>query len=254
MNNDLTEVVIGQSYSSYTFDFIKNLDPNKQVIIILYNRSLKNRVISFARLKRNLGIFQALKLYLEIFLETPIRIIKSVYISKFLRMRKFTFYKCRQENQLIEILSTLNTRFIILAHSLLLSKSVISIAQAPIYNVHPGLIPKYRGVDVVYWSLFNYENPVLTLYEVSHRIDNGEILYEETVPIENFNTIEECLAYISRRSIEILGNIDRFITTNRISSHKNEVVNNLYHRMDSEKRKLVEKNFLKFRDKIINEM
>ncbi|MFQ5844107.1 MAG: formyltransferase family protein [Planctomycetota bacterium] len=51
-------------------------------------------------------------------------------------------------------------------------------------NFHPSLLPLYRGPVPSYWCIRNGETTTgYTLHRISERIDDGEILYQETVRI-----------------------------------------------------------------------
>jgi len=55
----------------------------------------------------------------------------------------------------------------------------------PFVNFHPSLLPLYRGPEPAYWCIQNGEITTgFTLHEVTTRIDDGAILYQESVPID----------------------------------------------------------------------
>ncbi len=52
--------------------------------------------------------------------------------------------------------------------------------KLPCWNLHPSLLPAYRGPDPLYWQLQNRESDTgLTLHEVIDKIDSGDILARE---------------------------------------------------------------------------
>ena len=53
-------------------------------------------------------------------------------------------------------------------------------------NFHPSLLPYYRGPTPAYWCIENSEaQSGYSLHEIGEEIDRGEILYQDTVPIES---------------------------------------------------------------------
>jgi methionyl-tRNA formyltransferase len=67
----------------------------------------------------------------------------------------------------------------------ILKESVFKIPRLGSLNVHQGLAPYYRGCPAVFWELFNDEREVgLTVHFVESKVDTGDIVMQETVPLE----------------------------------------------------------------------
>jgi acyl carrier protein len=59
-------------------------------------------------------------------------------------------------------------------------------------NFHPSLLPWYRGSEPGYWVLANQEQYTgFTVHEVTEKIDEGQILYQEMLPIRPEDTPEQ---------------------------------------------------------------
>ncbi|HVF90760.1 MAG TPA: formyltransferase family protein [Blastocatellia bacterium] len=66
----------------------------------------------------------------------------------------------------------------------ILKEPVFSIPRLGSINLHQGLAPLYRGGPPVFWELFNGESEVgLTVHFVAPKVDTGEIVLQETVPL-----------------------------------------------------------------------
>ncbi len=81
-------------------------------------------------------------------------------------------------------------------------------------NIHPSLLPKYRGASPIQSCLLNLETETgLTLMKVSQKMDAGDLLYQEPVPIhsnDNALSLSSKLAALSAtRLIEFIK--DRYI-------------------------------------------
>ncbi|HKP87839.1 MAG TPA: formyltransferase family protein [Blastocatellia bacterium] len=67
----------------------------------------------------------------------------------------------------------------------ILKESVFKIPRLGSVNVHQGLAPYYRGCPAVFWELFNGEREVgLTVHFVESKVDTGDIVLQQTVPLE----------------------------------------------------------------------
>ena len=60
---------------------------------------------------------------------------------------------------------------------------VASLAHHACINIHPSLLPKYRGSNPIFWQIRNAETQTgVTLHEVSEQIDAGAILARKNTP------------------------------------------------------------------------
>lgn len=65
-------------------------------------------------------------------------------------------------------------------------------------NIHPTLLPRYRGTDIPYWLLRNGERETgLTLHRMAAQFDVGPILAQTAVPIDDDDTIEHLLTKLA---------------------------------------------------------
>jgi folate-dependent phosphoribosylglycinamide formyltransferase PurN len=66
----------------------------------------------------------------------------------------------------------------------IIRESVFGLPRLGSINLHQGLAPLYRGGPPVFWELYNGEREVgLTVHFVAAKVDTGEILLQETVPL-----------------------------------------------------------------------
>jgi folate-dependent phosphoribosylglycinamide formyltransferase PurN len=72
-------------------------------------------------------------------------------------------------------------------------------------NVHPSVLPLYRGPIPSYWCIKNGENQSgYTVHHVTPKIDSGEIIYQEPVNIRPGTTEAELDLLISRRAASVM--------------------------------------------------
>ena len=60
------------------------------------------------------------------------------------------------------------------------------------YNVHPSLLPKYRGAAPIQRAIENGEKSTgVTIFKLTDQLDAGPIVMQESVEIEEFETFDE---------------------------------------------------------------
>ena len=71
----------------------------------------------------------------------------------------------------------------------ILSKSFIESFKGKILNIHPSLLPKYKGLDTYQRALSNKEKySGCTVHFVNSRLDSGKIILQKKVKISKFDT------------------------------------------------------------------
>lgn len=66
---------------------------------------------------------------------------------------------------------------------------VIQAAQAGAFNLHPGPLPAYSGLNVPSWAIYNEEpTHAVTLHRITGKIDTGHIVYETKFPLSSTDT------------------------------------------------------------------
>jgi len=70
--------------------------------------------------------------------------------------------------------------FIIISYGHILSSYVLNLANSFAINVHPSLLPKYRGAAPVNWAIINGDKKTgITIFKVTEKVDAGPIIYQE---------------------------------------------------------------------------
>ena len=58
------------------------------------------------------------------------------------------------------------------------------------FNLHASLLPQYRGAAPINWAIINGEKETgVTTFFLKHEIDTGNIIFQETEPIEEDDTV-----------------------------------------------------------------
>lgn len=94
----------------------------------------------------------------------------------------------------------------------ILRSEVLQIAKQA-WNLHPALLPRYRGVSPIFWALAHGERHVgITLHRMAPRVDEGDVISQESVPVRAEDTEHslylECAARGAELIIKAIRNFD----------------------------------------------
>lgn len=71
----------------------------------------------------------------------------------------------------------------------LIKQDVIDLVNGKIFNLHPALLPKYRGCSSLTWAMINGEEECgFTFHYIDSGCDTGNIIIQKRMRIEDFDT------------------------------------------------------------------
>lgn len=74
----------------------------------------------------------------------------------------------------------------------MLPEAVWNLPPMGTINVHGSLLPKYRGAAPINWAIINGEKVTgVTTFKLKHEIDTGDILLQDSIPIDENETAGE---------------------------------------------------------------
>jgi len=93
----------------------------------------------------------------------------------------------------------------VVAYGMILPKEILDIPKYGCINVHPSLLPKYRGSAPIQWAIINGDKKtgVTTMY-MDIQMDSGDIILQEEVEIKNDETAGELWDRLSKIGAELL--------------------------------------------------
>ena len=96
------------------------------------------------------------------------------------------------ENEILLNLKKYNITFICLAgYMKIISNKLIKKYQKKIINIHPSLLPKFKGLNTFAKMIKNKEKKAgCTVHYVTEELDSGEIILQGEVPIKPDDTVE----------------------------------------------------------------
>ena len=107
-----------------------------------------------------------------------------------IKKRVFDFKNSLSEKKIIDELKQNNINLICLAGFMkILSKSFIKNYKGKILNIHPSLLPKYKGLNTHEKAIKNKDKySGCTVHFVNSRLDSGKIINQKKVKINKFDT------------------------------------------------------------------
>ena len=117
---------------------------------------------------------------------------KGLQYSKIYKIKKkiFDFKNTLSEKKIINELKENNIDLICLAGFMkVLSKSFIKNFKGKILNIHPSLLPKYKGLNTHEKAINNKDKySGCTVHFVNSRLDSGKVINQKKVRINKFDT------------------------------------------------------------------
>ncbi|MBN2684557.1 MAG: methionyl-tRNA formyltransferase [Pontiellaceae bacterium] len=118
--------------------------------------------------------------------------------------------------------------FVVVAYGQYIPSRIIQLAPNAAINVHPSLLPKYRGSAPIQWALLNGDQITgVSIIYLAPKMDAGDILRQEAFPVDPDDTSASLHDKLAEFGTELLLKaIDdiRFDRVTRTVQNENEVV------------------------------
>ena len=103
----------------------------------------------------------------------------------------------------------------------ILPTNLIKIAPLGAINIHPSLLPKYRGRAAINWAVINGENEFgLTAHYIDEGVDTGDIIEQFRIPIGDYDYISDLL----ERSYPLYYDLTKYVIKKVKGNSVNRVV------------------------------
>lgn len=102
-----------------------------------------------------------------------------------------------QERLLAFLKESSATHLFLLGYMRLLSADFLKAWKGPLINLHPSLLPKFKGKDAIRQAFEAKESVMgVSLHEVVEAMDSGPILRQLSIPLEKDETYEQITARV----------------------------------------------------------
>jgi len=126
--------------------------------------------------------------------------VKSAAIKKSAEKYSLPIYQPEStgSKQLHSILKQINPDIYVVVAYKILPESILNIPPRGAVNLHASLLPKYRGAAPVNHAILNGETETgLTTFMIQKKVDTGDLLLQQSLPIDNSITTGETLSKLS---------------------------------------------------------
>jgi methionyl-tRNA formyltransferase len=108
---------------------------------------------------------------------------------------------------------------VVASFGLIIPKWFLGIPTIGAINIHPSLLPRYRGPSPIQWAIRNGERETgVTIMKMNERMDAGDILRQETIQIGEADDSETLSDQLSMRAAEILPDVLENARRNGVSA------------------------------------
>ena len=112
----------------------------------------------------------------------------------------------REPSFLDGIGSFLADAFVVVAYGSLIPRSVFGRPPLGTLNLHPSLLPLYRGAAPIQWCLINGETETgITVQLINEKLDAGDIVVQEKMPVGPDTTAGDLLEIASASGAGLIG-------------------------------------------------
>jgi len=116
------------------------------------------------------------------------------------------YIKSKDEKQIIELFKAWRVDLVVLAGWMrVISPSFVESFPNRIINIHPSLLPKYKGLHAIEQALNSGDDVTgVTVHYVNNELDGGEIIIQEEVPILPEDSVQSLTKVIQRKEYYLL--------------------------------------------------
>lgn len=113
----------------------------------------------------------------------------------------------------LESLKKLKADLQIVVSFKILPECIWSMPMLGTFNLHPSLLPQYRGPAPIHWAIINGEKVTgVTTFVIDNNIDSGKIILQEKVYIENNDYFIDLYKKLSKKgAFLVLETIEKYI-------------------------------------------
>ena len=123
-------------------------------------------------------------------------------VKEFAMEKNLPIFQLEKLSQIKEEIKQMNPDMIVVvSYGKFLPKSILQIPKYGCINVHPSLLPQYRGSAPIQWAIINGDKVTgTTIMKMNEKMDAGDIILQKQVAIDPDETTGELWDRLSKIS------------------------------------------------------
>jgi methionyl-tRNA formyltransferase len=117
---------------------------------------------------------------------------------------KTHYVENHNDDQTFQLLEEYKPDYIVLGGARILKEHIIKTARFGILNSHPAILPKYRGLDCVAWSILDEDHVGATVHFIDVGVDSGPIIIQDTVNYSDCDSLLKVRIKVMRKCAELM--------------------------------------------------
>lgn len=121
--------------------------------------------------------------------------------------------------QFVTELETLSpTLFVVFSYGKIIPDELLAIPTKGAINIHPSLLPKYRGPSPVQWQILHGETETgISIIQMTNEVDAGPIIFQQSLPLPQNATFQSLITTLSELSANVINSVILDYNDNKIS-------------------------------------
>jgi methionyl-tRNA formyltransferase len=115
------------------------------------------------------------------------------------------------------VLRSMGTDLLVLAGTPIIRAAVLAVPRIGTLNAHQGALPKFRGMNVIEWAIFENSPPTISIHFVDPGVDTGDIIVDEAVSIRPGDTVTSVRERASALQVDMLADATAAVLARRFS-------------------------------------
>ena len=142
--------------------------------------------------------------------------------------------------EVCEAVSSINPDIGVISHfERLIKRQLLDIPQLGFINLHPSLLPDYRGMSPQHWPIINREKETgITIHYVDETADTGDIILQRKIPItENMYVSDLQMRWREEYKTIVVEAIERILASAPVV-HQKDLPGRYYGKLTDEQRNI----------------
>lgn len=119
--------------------------------------------------------------------------------------------------------------FVLSSYRHILSGRLLAVPRFGGINIHPSLLPKYRGAAPIRRSIMAGEGKTgITIFLMDEKIDHGEIIFQREILIEPFDNYDSVVTRLSHLGVETIADVLRSVESGTCKKVKQNEEQKIY--------------------------